>query len=89
VSARSAFLNRRTLSADDEPRPAEFEKGIRLQFANDVRDQWDRQRFQVPVADVAGGDQQELRGAAVEEVRVDEVCVFRDDDALFLVRNGQ
>src|SRR5262245_856151 len=33
-----------------------------------VRDEWHHQRFQIPVADIAGRDQQQLRWTTAEEV---------------------
>jgi PIN domain nuclease of toxin-antitoxin system len=62
---------------DDAARP-EFEERVRLELADDVRDERHRQRLQVPVANVPGRNQQQLRRATPQDMPVYEVGVLAD-----------
>lgn len=56
--------------------PAKLHKGVVLQKGGQGREVAQEELFEVPVADVAGGDQQELVGLLSEEQVLDEVPVL-------------
>ncbi len=73
------------LPANDESGRAEFEERVRPEFADDIQNERHYQHLQIPVADVSGRDQEQLRRLPPEDVRVHKVGILRDDRPLLPV----
>src|SRR5207248_7649484 len=63
--------------SNHEPGPAQFEERMSPELAGEVRDERHYQGFQLPIRDVPGRHQEQLRWAAAEEMRIDEVKIGR------------
>lgn len=84
--ADSVFIDASVPSrTNHNARSAEFLEGIRREFAHDVLNQRDHQRFQFPVADISSRDEQSLRWMAGKDMGVDEVDILGNHDPPFPV----
>jgi hypothetical protein len=66
----------------------QLKERVRLEFTDDIGYERDHQGLQVPVADVARGNEQQLGRATLEEVPVHEVGILADYHLLLLVGQG-